>query len=177
MSSLMQPIEVKYIGKREPWFDRLYDTGLSFVCGQKRVLPWDMAPKFLRHTDLFEQVEPAGNDDEGTDKLPDNKDPANKVDLKKKKAAESSKEDDKQPDVDEVPDDTQVLLDEQAAKNDAKKDEQLEKQALYDQVNNMDKDALSNFAEINYQQTINKRKSEDNLRADVIAMIDEFGAV
>ena len=156
MSNLMQPVEVKYIGKREPWFDRLYDTGLSFVCGQSRVLPWDMAPKFLRHTDLFEQVVPADDTPPAEDQPP---------------AAE-----DEQPD-DQEPDDTQALLDEQAAKNDAKKDEQLEKQALYDQVNNMDKDALSDFAEINYQQTINKRKSEDNLRADVIAMIDEFGAV
>lgn len=147
----MQPVEVKYIGKREPWFDRLYDTGLSFVCGQSRVLPWDMAPKFLRHTDLFEPVVPADDTPPAEDQPP---------------ATE-----------DQEPDDTQALLDEQAAKNDAKKDEQLEKQALYDQVNNMDKDALSDFAEINYQQTINKRKSEDNLRADVIAMIDEFGAV
>lgn len=157
MSNLMQPVEVKYIGKREPWFDRLYDTGLSFVCGQSRVLPWDMAPKFLRHTDLFEQVVPADDEAPADDTPPAEDQPP---------AAE-----------DEQPDDTQALLDEQAAKNDAKKDEQLEKQALYDQVNNMDKDALSDFAEINYQQTINKRKSEDNLRADVIAMIDEFGAV
>ena len=157
MSSLMQPVEVKYIGKREPWFDRLYDTGLSFVCGQSRVLPWDMAPKFLRHTDIFEQVVPADDEAPADDTPPSEDQPP---------ATE-----------DEQPDDTQALLDEQAAKNDAKKDEQLEKQALYDQVNNMDKDALSDFAEINYQQTINKRKSEDNLRADVIAMIDEFGAV
>lgn len=157
MSSLMQPIEVKYIGKREPWFDRLYDTGLSFVCGQSRVLPWDMAPKFLRHTDLFEPVVPADDEAPADDTPPTEDQPP---------ATE-----------DEQPDDTQALLDEQAAKNDAKKDEQLEKQALYDQVNNMDKDALADFAEINYQQTINKRKSEDNLRADVIAMIDEFGAV
>lgn len=162
MSNLMQPVEVKYIGKREPWFDRLYDTGLSFVCGQSRVLPWDMAPKFLRHTDLFEQVVPADDEAPADDTPPAEDQPP---------AAE-----DEQPD-DQEPDDTQALLDEQAAKNDAKKDEQLEKQALYDQVNNMDKDALSDFAEINYQQTINKRKSEDNLRADVIAMIDEFGAV
>lgn len=160
MSSLMQPIEVKYIGKREPWFDRLYDTGLSFVCGQSRVLPWDMAPKFLRHTDLFEQVMPVVDEAPADDTPP----------------TEEDQPDDQEPD-DQEPDDTQALLDEQAAKNDAKKDEQLEKQALYDQVNNMDKDALADFAEINYQQTINKRKSEDNLRADVIAMIDEFGAV
>lgn len=159
----MQPVEVKYIGKREPWFDRLYDTGLSFVCGQSRVLPWDMAPKFLRHTDLFEQVVPADDEAPADDTPPAEDQPP---------ATE-----DEQPDDEAPADDTQALLDEQAAKNDAKKDEQLEKQALYDQVNNMDKDALSDFAEINYQQTINKRKSEDNLRADVIAMIDEFGAV
>lgn len=171
MSSLMQPIEVKYIGKLEPWFDRLYDTGLSFVCGQSRVLPWDMAPKFLRHTDIFEQVVAAVDEAPADDEAPNAK-----VDLEKHKNTDQSK-DVEPPTVEEKPDDTQKLIDEQAAKNEAKKDEQLEKQALYDQVNNMDKDALSHFAEVNYQQKLNARKSEQNLRADVIAMIDEFGAV
>lgn len=156
MSDLMKPVKVTYIGKREPWFDRLYDTGLSFVCGQSRVLPWDMAPKFLRHADLFEEYQDKPKDDGAPfDETPDDETPA-----------------------DEAPvDDTKKLLDEQAEKDKTKNDKQVELQALYDQVANMDKDGLKNFAEANYQQKINKSKSLDNLRAEVTGMIDQFGVV
>lgn len=166
MIESMKPIEVKYIGKRQPWFDRLYDTGLSFVCGQSRVLPWDMAPKFLRHSDLFEKVEQSSAKPPADDDKKDSKPPADDKNAKDKG------------DKDEAPkDDTQALLDEQAAKNKEKDDEQAEKQALYDQVANMDKDGLKDFAEINYQQKINKSKSLENLRAEVTGMIDQFGVV
>lgn len=166
MIESMKPIEVKYIGKRQPWFDRLYDTGLSFVCGQSRVLPWDMAPKFLRHSDLFEKVEQASTKPPADDDKKDDKPPADDKNAKDKG------------DKDEAPkDDTQALLDEQAAKNKEKDDEQAEKQALYDQVANMDKDGLKDFAEVNYQQKINKSKSLENLRAEVTGMIDQFGVV
>ena len=151
MSDLMKPVKVTYIGKREPWFDRLYDTGLSFVCGQSRVLPWDMAPKFLRHADLFEEYQGKPKDDEA--------------------------QVDETPDDEAAADDTKKLLDEQAGKDKAKNDKQVELQALYDQVASMDKDGLKNFAEANYQQKINKSKSLDNLRAEVIGMIDQFGVV
>lgn len=165
MIESMKPVEVKYIGKRQPWFDRLYDTGLSFVCGQSRVLPWDMAPKFLRHSDLFEKVEQASAKPPADDEK-DSKPPADDKNAKDKG------------DKDEAPkDDTQALLDEQAAKNKEKDDEQAEKQALYDQVANMDKDGLKDFAEVNYQQKINKSKSLENLRAEVTGMIDQFGVV
>ena len=166
MIESMKPVEVKYIGKRQPWFDRLYDTGLSFVCGQSRVLPWDMAPKFLRHSDLFEKAVPASDKPPADDDTKDSKPPADDENAEDKG------------DKDEAPkDDTQALLDEQAAKNKEKDDEQVEKQALYDQVANMDKDGLKDFAEINYQQKINKSLSLEILRAEVTGMIDQFGVV
>lgn len=170
MSNLMQPVEVKYIGKREPWFDRLYDTGLSFVCGQSRVLPWDMAPKFLRHIDLFEKVEAVVPADD-KEKDSDDKDPAAKVDLEKHKTAEQSK------DVETKPDDTQSLIEEQAAKNKEKDDKQFELQALYDQVNSMDKDAVEDFVKTKYNMDLDKRGNIDTVRGKAIAIIDEFGAV
>lgn len=149
-------VSIKYIGKREPWHDRLYRTGLVFDCDQVRSIPWDMARKFLRHEDLFEQVD-ADAKDEGDE------------------ASESSKTD-MQNDGDKAADDTQALLDEQTAKNKDKDDEQSELQALYDQVNVMDKDALKDFAQTHYQQKLNKSKSEENLRIEVNGMIDQFGA-
>ena len=148
-------VSIKYIGKREPWHDRLYRTGLVFDCNQVRTIPWDMARKFLRHEDLFEQVD-ADAKDESDETAP--------------------AEDDTQNDSDSKADDTQALLDEQTAKNKDKDDEQTELQALYDQVNIMEKDALKDFAQNHYQQKTNNSKSVENIRLDVTAMIDQFGA-
>lgn len=150
--SKQDEVSIKYIGKREPWHDRLYRTGLVFDCNQVRTIPWDMARKFLRHEDLFEKA------------VDDAKDEGDKADSAAPK------------DDDQATDDTQALLDEQTAKNKNKDEEQKELQALYDQVNVMDKDALKDFALSKYQQKINKSKSEENLRQEVIGMIDQFGA-
>lgn len=151
--SKQDELSIKYIGKREPWHDRLYRTGLVFDCNQVRTIPWDMARKFLRHEDLFEQVDA------------DAKDKGDKA----KKTGEAD-------DAKNQADDTQALLDEQTAKNKSKDDEQFELQALYDQVSVMDKDALKDFAMTHYQQKTNNSKSVENIRLDVNSMIDQFGA-
>lgn len=149
-------VSIKYIGKREPWHDRLYKTGLVFDCNQVRTIPWDMARKFLRHEDLFEKV-----DDDAKDK----------TDKASKKSEADKADDDSQ-----ASDDTQALLDEQEAKNKDRDDEQRELQDLYDQVSVMDKPALKDFAMTHYQQNTNNSKSVENIRLDVTAMIDQFGA-
>lgn len=154
--SKQDEVSIKYIGKREPWHDRLYRTGLVFDCNQVRTIPWDMARKFLRHEDLFEKVGADAKD--------------------KNDKSKSASKDDTQNDSDSKTDDTQALLDEQAAKNKDKDDEQAELQALYDQVNIMEKDALKDFAQNHYQQKTNNSKSVENIRLDVTAMIDQFGA-
>lgn len=151
--SKQDELSIKYIGKREPWHDRLYRTGLVFDCNQVRTIPWDMARKFLRHEDLFEKVDADAKD-------------------KGDKAKKTGKPDDAKNQAD----DTQALLDEQAAKNKSKDDEQAELQALYDQVSVMDKDALKDFAMTHYQQKTNNSKSVENIRLDVNSMIDQFGA-
>ena len=153
--STKDEVSIKYIGKREPWHDRLYRTGLVFDCNQVRTIPWDMARKFLRHEDLFEKVDADAKDE--SDEAPPT-------------------EDYTPDDSDQKPDDTQALLDEQEAKNKDKDDEQRELQALYDQVNVMDKPALKDFAQNHYQQNTNNSKSVENIRLDVTAMIDQFGA-
>lgn len=172
--STQDEVSIKYIGKREPWPDRLYRTGLVFDCNQVRTIPWDMARKFLRHEDLFEKFEPVVEDV-----------PPATVSLEKAKPneedddgkADQTPKDDTQDDSNQEPDDTQALLDEQEAKNKDKDDEQRELQALYDQVNVMDKDALKDFAQNHYQQNTNNSKSVENIRLDVVGMIDQFGAL
>ena len=174
--STKDEVSIKYIGKREPWHDRLYRTGLVFDCNQVRTIPWDMARKFLRHEDIFEKFEPVVEEEPPVDPSKDDAPPA-KVNLEKAKPDE--KDDDGKANStskDDKPDDTQALLDEQEAKNKDKDDEQRELQALYDQVNVMEKDALKDFAQNHYQQKTNNSKSVENIRLDVTAMIDQFGA-
>lgn len=146
-------VSIKYIGKREPWHDRLYRTGLVFDCNQVRAIPWDMARKLLRHQDLFEKVEPVVDEEPPAD------------------TSNAPNEDD------EKSDDTKALLDEQDVKNKEQDEEQKELQALYDQVSVMDKDALEDFAQKNYQQNIDKRRGVETLRLEVIGLIDQFGVV
>jgi len=50
-------VGVEYIGRRPDFTDRVYGTGLSFVQGQVRPLPLNVARKFLRHPDQFAQAE------------------------------------------------------------------------------------------------------------------------
>lgn len=63
-------IAVTYIHARENYTDYQYGTGLTFVKGQTRSLPGELAQKFLRHADLFALGDSAdvGSDDTG-DKL------------------------------------------------------------------------------------------------------------
>ena len=141
-----------------------------------------MARKFLRHEDLFEKFEPVVEDEPPVD--PSDDVPPATVNLEKAKPdekdddgkTEQTPEDDTQNDSDQKPDDTQALLDEQKAKNKDKDDEQTELQALYDQVSVMEKGALKDFAQNHYQQNTNNSKSVENIRLDVTAMIDQFGA-
>lgn len=132
---------ITYIGKK-PFFDRLYNTGLTFDVGQVRAVPDDMARLFLRHKDLFVVLDTAP-------KTPKTKETDN----------------------------TQALIDQQAKETAEKIKNQNNLQDLYTQVSVMDKDALEQFAKDHYQIDLNKRRSLENLREEVIGLIDQFGVV
>src|SRR5690554_2231366 len=74
-------------------------------------------------------------------------------------------------------DDTAEQLAKANAKAGKSKDEQRERQEILDQIMTMDKDALAEFAYTRYEQQINKRRSVDNLREEVLGYVDQFGVV
>jgi hypothetical protein len=49
--------------------------------------------------------------------------------------------------------------------------------AMYLEVRAMDKEALASFAQRNYGQLIDRRHSVEDLRQEVVQMIDRFGVV
>lgn len=56
MSQIKNTVAVRYTGKRDPFMERAYKSGLSFIPGQVRCVPPDLAKKLLKHTDVFERA-------------------------------------------------------------------------------------------------------------------------
>jgi hypothetical protein len=73
-------------------------------------------------------------------------------------------------------DDTAEVLAEAEAKKLEDTAAQNQLQDLFDQVNTMDKDALAEFALVNYRHNFDKRLSVPKLREQAVGLIDQFGA-
>lgn len=153
----MEKTSIEYIGKK-PFFDRLYNTGLSFDMGQIRSIPSPTARLFLKHADLFRVAEQAEKTGEPKDKKAKDNTPAD---------GEAT----------DTVDDTEALLAEQAEKTAQKLKDENNLRDLYVQVSVMDKTALEQFAKDRYQHNIDKRKSVETLREEVVGLIDRFGAL
>lgn len=129
-------IPVTYIGRREEFVDGLYGSTLSFDRGQTRILPGDLARKFLQHQDLFERAEIA----------------------------------------EPIADDTDDQLN-RGKEDEAEKNDRLEQvQDLFDQIDQMGKNALQHFALTKYRQELNSRLNLAEMRSQVRNWIDQFGA-
>ena len=139
----MKQIPVQYIFRRARWVDTIYGTGLVFVTSQTRLLPEDIALKFLRHKDTF------------------------KIDTEFVDAS--------------APKTEQQQTDETLAEIEAQRKQAEEVEAerfeLFDRIDQMaTKDALAQFAADKFAVTLNKRDSIPDLRVEVKALIDRFGA-
>lgn len=143
-------IVVVYIGRKETYTDHLYGTGLSFTKGQERAMPADIARKFLRHPDMFE---------EGSAKA----------------VADAPAQPDKVEDKDE--DDTTRQLAAAKKLEDENREKENRILDLKQQINIMTKDSLAEYAMTNYKQNLDKRKSVAELRQAVTGMIDQYGVV
>lgn len=140
-------VGVTYIGRRDPFRDHLYGSGLTFERGQTRELPTLLARQFLRHADLFEAAGAA---------------PA--------AAPEAS-------DTKPAQDDTQELLakaDQAKAEQEARENQL---QDLYASIDQMPKTALLEFAKANYRHDLDKTAKVGDLRTQVRALVDQFGTV
>jgi len=175
-----EKVAVKYIGRKEPWIDRLYGSKLPFHKEQVRVVPSSLALRLLRHEDLFttETADTTGDEQKQSENSGDNAGDLLTQGEKTEDNSEGKTEDNSEDKGDNNSEDnTDELLDNAKAEQEAKEQQERERQDVIDRVQGMDKDALDNFAYSNYEQRINKRKSVENLREDVIGMIDRFGVV
>lgn len=74
-------------------------------------------------------------------------------------------------------DDTAEILARAALEQQAAAQVKTELQDLFDRVNQMEKDALIEFANTHYRMPLDKRFGEQKLREQVIGLIDQYGAV
>jgi hypothetical protein len=145
-------VAVHYIGRRPRWHDTIYRTGLYFDAGQVRAVPLEIARKLLRHQDLFAELQQTDDDPPRYDQ--------HYLD-----------------DVEREDDDTAELLEKGKDKADKVEQSLTEIQALYDQIDRMDKPGLLHFAKTQYKQDLDARRSVASLRAETKSMIDRFGVV
>lgn len=129
------------------WADRLYGSGLTFAPGQVRRVPGELARRLLRHADLFAPA-PAGESPQEAG------------------AAAPA-----------AVDDTAEQLAAAAKQREELREVERQRQDVIDTVNTMNKDALRDFAQVNYRQTLAKNLSVESMRAKVIGFIDQFGVV
>lgn len=168
MLKAINQIGVQYIGRRPEWTDRSYGTGLSFAPKQVRILPGDIARLLLKHEDIFQISVTLEAAPEAPAALsvgaPESK-PESKVTEVTEKTETTLK------------DDTAIQLErarlEKAAANKALE----EVQNVRDQVGQMTKDNLLEFAKTKYQQDLSKKDTVDSLRTKVNGFIDQFGLV
>ncbi|WPG35308.1 hypothetical protein [Variovorax sp. EBFNA2] len=147
-------VAVRYIGRKPDYTDRLYKSGLTFTPRQERSIPATLAQRFLKHKDSFEQVEAAVVEPKGE---------------KTTEAGTST-------DPGQNGDDTDALLAEADKKEQDKKAAVAKLMDLKDQVNQMEKDAVQQFAREKYDQAIPKTLTLPNMRAKALELIDQFGA-
>jgi hypothetical protein len=142
-----QDVAVTYVGTDDPFKDRIYRSGLTFIPGQTRQVPATLAQRFLRHSDVF--VEGAAA---------------------KQKTAEK-------PMTDPAPpvDDTKELLDKQVQEQDDQRLNEDARFALIDSIDSMDKKAVLEWAEVNYKQKMQGNLGVAKLREMAKGFIDQYG--
>jgi hypothetical protein len=184
-------VSVKYIGREDPFYDRLYGSNLPFVPGQVRVITdLDLVAKFLRHDDCFERVvvkpapapvpaaapvQPVGEGDPGASGE------GSGANVKPNDAdghAPAAPTGEAKPEgesTEEPADDTETRL---AEANKAEADRKLAEQNRLDLVqtlDSMDKDGLQEFGVAKFSQKVPKNLSVENMRARIVEMIDQYG--
>lgn len=202
MTSKTAGVPVKYIGREDPFYDRLYGSNLSFVPQQVRTIgDLDLVAKFLRHSDCFERVvvapaapaaapapasapalaptQPAGEagaqngDAEGGEGNGSSENPTGSDGQPPAVPTGDTKPEGET--TEEPADDTAERL---AEANKADADRKLAEQNRLDLVqslDSMDKDALQEWGVQKFSQKVPKNLSVENMRARIVELIDQYG--
>ena len=145
-------IKILYIGKRKQYTEGCYGSKILFEHNKPQMVPYDLAMKLLKHPDQYKKYEV--DDFDGSDGLGVGETP------------ESSE-------TPESLDDTPVA---EIAEDTSEEDAETDMQDIRDSLSSMDRDSLADFAFKSFSGfKLDKRKSEDTLRLEVVQMLDQVG--
>lgn len=152
--------KLQYIGFRPKMTDPLYGTGewvISESGGTVKLVPVDTARKMLKHADVWREVvevEVVVGD----------------------KGDDSGKEEDAGDDTGDKGKEVEVIDGDKGDASDNKAEEE-SVQAIRDQIAAMQtKEAIANFIAANYAgYKVNGRLSLDNMKAQAVQIVDQFG--
>ncbi|MDR6453897.1 hypothetical protein [Variovorax paradoxus] len=178
-------VPVKYIGREDPFYDRLYGSNLPFVPGQVRVITdLDLVAKFLRHDDCFERavrepVVPVPAPAAAPTPAPAQPPVASTGDGNASRQASDAPTGDvaqgKDESTQQPEDDTQDRLEAAKKLEDDRKLAEQNRLDLVQTLDSMDKDALQDFGVTKFSQKVPKNLSVENMRARIVEMIDQYG--
>lgn len=152
--------EIRYIGKRPEYRENTYGSGLLFIKGESQTVSDELGAMLLRHKDQYELVG-------GKQKPVVVEAKIDPVEVNAVLALQALQEPQEQEPASEesLPAPKKVDEGEENALQDAR-----------DAVALMDKDALSDYAKVNFAgHKVSKNMALDNMRAKVIGLIDQYG--
>lgn len=168
------PTLIEYIGKRPNYTDSLYGTG-DWTKNEVKPVHDVTATRMLKHVDQYQRPKAAepkpAESVEITDQTTDTSgqegnDPGSQAETGTDATATS-----------EATAESTINLnaDVVGEPKPAESEEEKESQEARDSVAHMDKDALLNYAEVHFRQSLDKRMNVENIRQRVVTLIDQYG--
>lgn len=183
--SIEANVGVTYTGAEDPFKDRIYKSGLTFKPGQSRVLPQQLAARFLRHTDVFkrtdELAQAAQESASSTGSVVDPANPDAGAGTKESVAPtdtsgkEETSESSQDPSLNEDPNSTEAQLAAAQAEADKQRQQEDARFQMHLQIDKMDGEALRTFAKEKFGQAIHHKTGLEKAREQVKSMIDQYG--
>lgn len=149
--SELESVAVTYVGRDNPFKDRIYRTGLTFTHGQTRLLPPPIAQRFLRHSDVFKPAAEAPADSKA-----------------KAKSAQAQSQD-------KPVDDTAALLEQNQQQQEQQREQEDARFALLTQLDSMDRKSIIEWVQDNYKQKIPGNISVEKARDMAKGFVDQYG--
>ena len=152
------PTKVQYVGKRQSYTDSLYGTG-DWTKGEIKPVHDVTAVRMLKHTDQYQAPK-----SEAKSSKTAKKDAAAETENATVSTSEATAEAVIAIDADVVGEPKPAESEDEKASQDAR-----------DSVAHMDKDALLNYAQVHFRQSLDKRMAVEGIRQKVVGLIDQFG--
>ncbi|WP_202758263.1 hypothetical protein [Delftia acidovorans] len=188
--TVAQTQAVTYTGNDTPFIDRIYRSRLTFDPGQTRVVPIALAARFLRHSDIFQpgksseelaaEAASAQAAADAAQLLADEQERMKaeaRAEAARVAAEDAAKREADALNADKPPaeDNTQQLLEEAKAKEEAERAREEVRHSVLQQIENMDKQALRDWTKQTYKQELPGNLGLDKMRERVRGFVDQFG--